>query len=226
MEKNLIYIIEDEQKLSRTIKDFLTIRGYMTLCAFDGKEAIKLFNSERRKIDLVLLDLTLPKVDGLAVLREIRRISDVPVIILSARSAVEDQMDGFSIGADDYMTKPFTLDLMEMHIEAVLKRAGKQRHNLEYGDIFVDLDSQNAFYQNKGLELTRKEYDLLVYFMEHRETVLTRNAILDAVWGYEYTGDMRTVDTQVKQLRKKLGDDCDYIQSVYGAGYLFGKKES
>lgn len=222
MGKIRIFMIEDEKKLLRTISDFLRIQGYKILCASDGSEALEIFKREHTALDLVLLDLSLPKVDGFTVLREIRKISDIPVIILSARSAVEEQINGFSLGADDYITKPFTLELAKMHIEAVLKRAGKLRKTLEYGKLCVELERQQAYWKEIPVELTRKEFELLVYFMEHPEVVLSRNVILDGVWGYEYVGDIRTVDTLVKQLRKKLTEECDYIRSVYGVGYLFG----
>ena len=170
-----------------------------------------------------MLDVMLPGMDGYEVLQEIRRIVDVPVIMITARSSIEDQMNGFERGADDYITKPYTLELVRLHIEALLKRAGKLKNNIEFGDISVDLAGQRVFWKENYIETTRKEFELLVYFIEHSDVVLTRNAILDAVWGYDYVGDIRTVDTLVKQLRKKLTDECTYIKSVYGAGYLFGR---
>ncbi len=222
MKKNKILIVEDEKKLSRTMEDYLKLQDYETLTAESGQEALQIFYREQKKIDLILLDVILPDLDGYEVLREIRRVMDTPVIMLTARSSVEDQVNGFERGADDYVTKPYTLELVRLRIEALLKRAGKFRSCLEFGNISVELEAQKVYWKGRYIETTRKEYELLLYFMEHSNVVLSRGAILDAVWGYDYVGDIRTVDTMVKQLRRKLGDECDYIRSVYGAGYLFG----
>lgn len=222
MKKNRILIVEDEEKLARTMADYLRIQGYDTMRAKDGQEALTLFYENQNRIDLILLDVMLPKMDGYEVLKEIRKILDVPVILMTARSSVEDQMAGFEKGADDYITKPYTLELVKLHIEALLKRAGKLKNRMEFGNIRIDLAGQRVFWKDSYVETTRKEYDLLVYFMEHSNVVLARSVILDAVWGYDYVGDIRTVDTVVKQLRKKLTDECDYIKSIYGVGYLFG----
>lgn len=222
MRKNRILIVEDEQKLARTMEDFLRFQGFDTMCAWTGEEALKLFYENQNRIDLILLDVMLPEMDGYEVLKEIRKILDVPVILMTARSSVEDQMNGFEKGADDYITKPYTLELVKLHIDALLKRVGKLKNRMEFGDITVDLAGQRVFWKDSYVETTRKEYELLVYFMEHSNIVLARNVILDAVWGYDYVGDIRTVDTVVKQLRKKLTDECNYIKSIYGVGYLFG----
>ena len=167
----------------------------------------------------------LPDISGYTVLKEIRKISEVPVIILSARSAVADQMSGFEKGADDYITKPFSLALVKLHIEAVLKRAGIRRDILVYENLQIDRMSQKIYVKDKIIETTKKEFDLLLYFVEHQGVVLDRNKILDAVWEYDYTGDIRTVDTLVKQLRRKLGEECNYIHTVYGVGYIFGENK-
>lgn len=225
MRKNQIMIVEDEEKLARTMSDYLKLQGYDVICASDGSEALHLFFQNQKSVDLILLDIMLPKTDGYEVLQEIRKVVDVPVIMMTARSSIEDQMSGFERGADDYITKPYTLELVRLHIEALLKRAGKLKNSMEFGDISIDLAGQKVFWKNKYVETTRKEFELLVYFMEHSEVVLTRNTILDAVWGYDYVGDIRTVDTLVKQLRRKLTDECTYIRSVYGAGYLFGRED-
>lgn len=223
MKKIEILIVEDEPKLAQTLADFLRIQNYEVLHAIDGGKALDSFRENKKKIDLVLLDLMLPDISGYTVLKEIRKLSEVPVIILSARSAVVDQMSGFEKGADDYITKPFTLGLVKFHIEAVLKRAGKMRSMLEYKELRADLSRQLVYCRDQLMETTRKEFDLLVYFMEHVGIVLPRNMILDAVWEYDYTGDVRTIDTLVKQLRKKLGEECNYIRTVYGVGYIFGE---
>lgn len=222
MRKNLIMIVEDEQKLARTMSDYLGLKGYDTVCAVDGPEALRLFYEHQKRVDLILLDVMLPGMDGYEVLKEIRKSFDVPVIMMTARSSVEDQMSGFEKGADDYITKPYTLELVKLHIEALLKRAGKLKTWIEFGNISIDLAGQKVYWKDSYIETTRKEYELLVYFMEHSNIVLARTTILDAVWGYDYVGDIRTVDTLVKQLRRKLTDECTYIKSVYGIGYLFG----
>ena len=218
-----IMIVEDEPKLLKTMTDFLTLQEYDVEYASDGNSALALFREKKRKIELILLDLMLPDISGYTVLKEIRKISEVPVIILSARSAVADQISGFEKGADDYITKPFSLSLVKMHIEAVLKRAGKMRDVLEYRELRLDKSRQTLYRNEKPIETTRKEYELLLYFMEHEGMILQRNAILDAVWEYDYEGDIRTIDTLVKQLRKKLGEECNYIRTVYGVGYVFGE---
>lgn len=179
MKKIEILIVEDEPKLAQTLTDFLRIQNYEVLHAIAGGKALDIFRENKKKIDLVLLDLMLPDISGYTVLKEIRKLSEVPVIILSARSAVVDQMSGFEKGADDYITKPFTLGLVKLHIEAVLKRAGKMRSMLEYKELRADLSGQLVYCRDQLMETTRKEFDLLVYFMEHVGIVLPRNMILE-----------------------------------------------
>ena len=225
MNKIKILIVEDEPKLLKTLEDFLGFQDYLSEKAMTGNEAVAVFKEKKNEIDLVLLDLMLPDISGYTVLKEIRKISEVPVIILSARSAVADQMSGFEKGADDNITKPFSLALVKLHIEAVLKRAGIRRDILVYENLQIDRMSQKIYVKDKIIETTKKEFDLLLYFVEHQGVVLDRNKILDAVWEYDYTGDIRTVDTLVKQLRRKLGEECNYIHTVYGVGYIFGENK-
>ena len=225
MNKIKILIVEDEPKLLKTLEDFLGFQDYLSEKAMTGNEAVAVFKEKKNEIDLVLLDLMLPDISGYTVLKEIRKISEVPVIILSARSAVADQMSGFEKGADDYITKPFSLALVKLHIEAVLKRAGIRRDILVYENLQIDRMSQKIYVKDKIIETTKKEFDLLLYFVEHQGVVLDRNKILDAVWEYDYTGDIRTVDTLVKQLRRKLVEECNYIHTVYGVGYIFGENK-
>lgn len=225
MNKIKILIVEDEPKLLKTLEDFLGFQDYLSEKAMTGNEAVAVFKEKKNEIDLVLLDLMLPDISGYTVLKEIRKISEVPVIILSARTAVADQMSGFEKGADDYITKPFSLALVKLHIEAVLKRAGIRRDILVYENLQIDRMSQKIYVKDKIIETTKKEFDLLLYFVEHQGVVLDRNKILDAVWEYDYTGDIRTIDTLVKQLRRKLGEECNYIHTVYGVGYIFGENK-
>lgn len=216
-----LLVVEDEEKLLRTLSDFLTIQGYEILQARDGQEALEIFGNNMNKIDLILLDIMLPQMNGNEVLKEIRRNSQVPVIMLTANATVEKQLYSFSQGADDYIIKPYTLAVIKAHVEAVLKRSGKADQFLEAGKLRLDLLGQKVYRNGEYVETTRREYELLEYFMENRGRVLKREHILDAVWGFDYTGETRTVDTMVKQLRKKLTDECHYIRSVYGVGYIF-----
>ena len=161
--------------------------------------------------------------DGQTIIRQVREWSDCPIIVISARTNEHEKVKALDLGADDYITKPFTLALVKMHIEAVLKRAGKLRTMVEYNDLQADVNAQLLFYKEQHIPTTRKEFDLMVYFMEHPGIVLPRDTILNAVWEYDYTGDVRTIDTLVKQLRKKMGEGCNYIRTVYGVGYIFGE---
>lgn len=225
MSRPTVLVVEDEMKLLHTLNDFLTINGYGVIQAEDGERAIEKFKEFMHVIDIILLDIMLPKKSGYEVLKEIRRISTVPVIMLTAKAAVEDQLEGFENGADDYITKPYTLSIIKVHIEAILKRAGKLKEVMEYGNIRLELTAQKVYYKNEYIETTPKEFELLQYFMENQGIVLNRSRILDAVWGYYYVGDIRTVDTLVKQLRKKL-KDSNCIRSIYGVGYVFGGEET
>ena len=221
MNSYTVLVVEDEKKLLYTLTDFLTMNGYNVIAAEDGETAIEQANAHMHELDLVLLDIMLPKRNGYEVLKEIRKRSTIPVIMLTAKSAEEYQLDSFGYGADDYITKPYTLAILKAHMEAVLKRAGKMTEALECGDIRIERASQRVLYQNEPVECTPKEFELLQYFMENEGIVLSRDTILNSVWGYYYAGDIRTVDTLVKQLRKKL-KDSNYIRSVYGVGYVFG----
>ena len=216
-----ILIIEDEEAIQSVVKAFLEDEGYNVVLASDGLEGMEKFHEHHP--DLILLDLMLPKMNGFSVCEAIRKESQVPIIMLTALDDDDSQMKGFDALADDYITKPFTLALVKMHIEAVLKRAGKLRTMVEYNDLQADVNAQLLFYKEQHIPTTRKEFDLIVYFMEHPGIVLPRDTILNAVWEYDYVGDVRTIDTLVKQLRKKLGEGCNYIRTVYGVGYIFGE---
>lgn len=216
-----LLVVEDEKKLLRTLSDFLKLQGYQVLQALDGQEALELFYDKGNQIDLILLDIMLPRVGGNEVLAEIRKSSQIPVIMLTANSSVEGQLHSFSKGADDYIVKPYTLSIIKAHVEAVLKRAGKYRKYLEAGRLRLDLSAQKVYRNGEFVETTPKEYKLLLHFMENQGRVLKRENILDSVWGFDYNGETRTVDTLVKQLRKKLTGECNYIRSVYGVGYIF-----
>lgn len=216
-----VLVVEDEKKLLYTLVDFLTIQGYDVLQAEDGEHALEQMREYMHEIDIVLLDIMLPGKNGYEVLKELRKFSAVPVIVLTAKAEVDDQVEGFECGADDYITKPYSLAVIKAHMEAVLKRVGKLKEFIEINEIRLEMATQKVYYQNEYLETTPKEFELLQYFMENEGIVLSRDRILNSVWGYYYVGDIRTVDTLVKQLRKKLKDG-NYIRSVYGVGYVFG----
>lgn len=217
-----IFIVEDDNKLRQTLEDFLHANGYQTLSARDGQEALDLYFANNHRIDLILLDGMLPKVDGYDVLRSIREYSPVPIIMLTARESEEDQLMGLENGADNYITKPFLLRVLKAHIEVLLRRTmSGSSETLQKGGLRIDRDSRKAYLDDRLFNTTPKEYDLLLYFIQNENVVLTREAILDAVWGFDYDGGIRTVDTVVKQLRRKMTEQYPYIQSIYGVGYRF-----
>lgn len=222
-----ILVIEDEKKLLQTMAEFLKLNGYEVLTASDGLEGLRRFKQYEEKVDLVLLDLMLPFAGGLEVLKEIRVRSNVPVIVLSAKETVEDQIQGFAHGADDYITKPYSLAVVKAHVEAVLKRAvgGQSVETLECGMITLELEGKRVLVNGKRVDATPKEYELLEFFCRNEGRVLTREQILDQIWGFDYEGDTRTIDTMVKQLRKKIGNPA-YIRTIYGVGYCFEGEQS
>ena len=215
--KNVILLIEDEEKLSRTLAEYLELNGYRVLRALNGLEGLRL-NPDVR---VALLDIMLPGMDGSEILKEIRKKSNTPVIMVTARDSIHDQLLNFANGADDYITKPYALAIVKVHIEAILKRAGKQKERVEVGHIAVEPDTWRVYVDEKAIETTPKEYELLSYLIKNKNVVMTRDSILESVWGYDYSGDTRTVDTLVKQLRRKIAPYGSYIRSVYGVGYIF-----
>ncbi len=220
--RNTVLVVDDDPKLRNTISDYLSENDFSVLVASDGAEAINVFEKEKNNIDLVLLDGIMPKIDGFDVLKFIRETSEIPVIMLSAREHEQDQLKGFELGADNYITKPFLLSVLKEQIKACISRANKSNKNLiKKGALSIDKARRRAFLSQELLDLTPKEFDVLLYLIENEHRVLDRESILDAVWGIDYYGDFRTVDTIVKQLRKKLTEEHNYIRSVYGVGYFF-----
>lgn len=214
-----ILVADDEDRIRKLVGDFLSRKGYEIIEAADGGEALRLANQEPVP-DLVILDVMMPVLDGWSVLSEIRRGSNVPVILLTAKSTESDQLGGFRLGADDYITKPFSPSLLVARVEALLKRGGKITDNRRVcGDISIDDMAHVAYVKDQALELTPKEYNLLLYFLENKGVALSREKILNGVWNYDYFGDLRTVDTHVKQLRSKLGESGNMIVTVRGVGY-------
>ncbi|MDO7785892.1 response regulator transcription factor [Desulforamulus aquiferis] len=217
-----ILIVEDEPRMQDIIADYLQNEGYQTLVANNGVEALELFKKNR--VDLILLDVMMPKLDGLSVCRNIRKYnSQVLIIMLTAKSEENDKLLGYEYGADDYVTKPFSLKILVAKINALLKRAGdylKESPEIHYvGRLVVNELSHTVALANENIELTPKEFELLVYFIRNKNMVLSREIIMNKVWGYEYYGDLRTVDTHVKRLRQKLKSESDIISTVRGIGY-------
>lgn len=219
-----ILIVEDEEKLRTTVSDFLKLYDYNIIEAKDGEMALEQFEKNIHSIDLVLLDIMLPIYDGQYVLQKIRETSEVPVIMMTAKSGDVEQVKSFGNGVDDYIKKPFMLALLKARIEAVLKRTYKSenRHKkLEAGKLSLDCKARKVYVNNQHIVTTPKEFDLLSFFIENQNVTLKREQIIDAVWGPDYDGTYRTVDTIVKQIRIKLSDECPYIKSIYGIGYIF-----
>ena len=224
---NCIFVVEDEFDIQELLGNYLAEASYQVLAASDGVEAINLFEKEKDRIDLVLLDVMLPKIDGFGVLEVIRQSSLVPVIMLTALDDEAYQLKGYDLQADEYVTKPFSMQILLRKIGAVLRRSGKisKEENtgdlLGYGNLRLDLAGYQAWEGQKKLELTQKEFELLREFLENQGRVLTRNQLLDAVWGADYFGEDRIVDTHIKNLRKKL--EADYIDTIRGVGYRIDK---
>lgn len=223
LNKYTILIAEDDNKLRNTVADYLAINGFSVLTAESGEKALSLFEEYGTAVDAVLLDVMLPGIDGFEVLKSIRSVSDFPVIIISARESEEDQLNGFKLGADNYLTKPFLLSIMKEHINAILTRLSSPDDNRCFvsGGMRIDRNARKVFLSGKETEMTPKEFDVITLLAENSGTVLSREFILDKVWGMDYYGDFRTIDTIIKQIRKKLGDAYPYIKSVYGIGYKF-----
>ena len=215
-----ILLIEDEEKLAETLADYLQISGYEVIYALSGYRGMEIFYDRMHELDLILLDIMLPDIRGSEILKEIRQRSRVPVIMVTARSSVQDQLQNFENGADDYITKPYVLSIVKVHIEAVLRRVGKLQKQISAGGIVLEPEGRNAFCDGEKLILTPREYEVLEYLICNRKRVQSRETILEALWGYHYVGDTRTVDTIIKQLRRKLGKCSGCIKSVYGVGYL------
>ncbi|MDR1134745.1 MAG: response regulator transcription factor [Clostridiales Family XIII bacterium] len=220
--KLCILIADDEIKIVKALKDFFKANGFHVLEAVDGGEALDVFYENNTKIDIILLDVMMPVADGFSVLREIRETSLVPVIMLTAKGEEYDQIKGFQNGADDYIPKPFSITLLLARVEAVLKRAGKSKNDeVSAGNMRINVLRRTIYVNDERLDLTPKEFDLMHYLVLNRNMALSREQILNSVWGYDFEGDIRTVDTHVKQLRNKLGVHAACIKTVHKIGYQF-----
>lgn len=224
-DRRVVLMVEDDNKLREVLTKFLSRNDYEVLAAENGKVGLKLFYENSKNLDIVLLDGMLPDIDGVDVLKEIREHSQVPVIMLTARESEEDQLNGLNNGADNYITKPFLMKVLLVHMDKLIQRNGNEDTDvIEKGALKLEKQFRKAYINGEFVDTTPKEFDLLVYMCENEKVVLKRDNILDAVWGFDYDGDMRTVDTVVKQLRKKMTDKYPYITSVYGVGYRFEVK--
>lgn len=217
-----ILVVDDESRMRKLVKDFLAREGYTVLEAGDGMEAMDVFYEEK-DIALVILDVMMPKMDGWQVCREIRESSKVPIIMLTARSEERDELQGFELGVDEYISKPFSPKILVARVNAILRRSlGNTGGDvIEAGGIVVDKAAHIVKIDGTQIELSYKEFELLSYFMENQGIALSREKILNNVWNYDYFGDARTIDTHVKKLRSKLGDKGEYIRTIWGMGYKF-----
>ena len=221
--KRCILIADDEPKMVRALRDFFRASGFCVLEAKNGIEAFDVFCAHTNEIDIILLDVMMPEQDGLTTLKEIRGASSlIPVILLTAKGEEYDQLSGFSSGADDYITKPFSPSLLMARVEAVLRRFGKDaQKDIVAGELTVNAMTRTVYLSGKELDLTRREYDLLYYLIVNRSLTFSREQLLNNVWGYDFEGGYRTVDTHIRQLRNKLGECADYIKTVHCVGYQF-----
>ena len=222
MDRLKILVVDDEERMRTLVRDFLARRGFSVLEASDGMEAVDIC-FEQKDIALIIMDVMMPRMDGWDAVREIRKYSTVPIIMLTAKSDESDELTGFELGVDEYIRKPFSPKVLVARVEAILRRSkdvGKQ-DVLEVGGITVDKSAHEVFVDGERIELSYKEFELLVYFIENKGVALSREKILSSVWNYDYFGDARTIDTHVKKLRSKLLDKGDMIRTVWGVGYKF-----
>ena len=222
MDGTYILVVDDESRMRKLLRDFLTAKGYQILEAEDGEKAIEVFEENRNKIKLILLDVMMPKLDGWSVLRKIRQESNLPVIMLTARGEEQDELFGFELGVDEYISKPFSPKILVARVEAILKRVyGDTKQLKDYDGIVIDQEGRTVKVDGKPIDLSLREYELLKYLLDNENIALSRDKILNNVWNYDYFGDARTIDTHVKKLRSKLGDKGEYIKTIWGMGYKF-----
>lgn len=226
MINNSILIVDDEARMRKLIKDFLVAKGFSILEAEDGEKALEMFEENKNKISLILLDVMMPKLDGWSVLRQIRQESKVPIIMLTARGEEQDELFGFELGVDEYISKPFSPKILVARVEAILKRSNQDIKQVkEYGGIEIDKEGRTVKVDGKVIELSLREYELLTYLVENQNIALSRDKILNNVWNYDYYGDSRTIDSHIKKIRHKLGKKGKYIQTMRGIGYKFEVKK-
>lgn len=217
-----VLIVDDEARLRKIVKDFLIAKDYLVVEAANGEEALDIMY-EDKNIDLVILDIMMPKMDGWETCREIRKFSKVPIIMLTAKGDETDELLGYNLGIDEYITKPFSPKILVARIDAILRRTNKLNEEdiIEAGRLVINKTSHVVTVDGQEIELSFKEFELLCYFAENKGIALSREKILNSVWNYDYFGDARTIDTHVKKIRSKLGDCGDYIKTIWGMGYKF-----
>ena len=217
-----VLVVDDESRMRKLIRDFLAQKGYSILEAQDGEEALKVFEENKNKIGIILLDVMMPKLDGWSVLRQIRQTSNVPIIMLTARGEEQDELFGFELGVDEYISKPFSPKILVARVEAIIKRSKAiEKHVKDYGGIEIDADGRTVKVDGKQIELSLREYELLKYLIDNSNIALSRDKILNNEWNYDYYGDSRTIDSHIKKIRHKLGKKGKYIQTMRGVGYKF-----
>ncbi len=221
MEKLKILVVDDESRMRKLVKDFLVRKNYEVIEAENGEQAVDIFFS-KKEIALIILDVMMPKLDGWQVCREIRQYSKVPIIMLTAKGDEKDELLGFELGVDEYISKPFSPKILVARVEAVLRRtAVSEEEAIEVGGIVLDKAAHQVKIDGQEIELSFKEFELLTYFVTNQGVALSREKILNNVWNYDYFGDARTIDTHVKKLRSKMGPKGDYIRTIWGLGYKF-----
>ena len=222
MDRLKILVVDDEARMRKLVKDFLVKSNYEVVEAEDGSQALDIFFGQK-DIALIILDVMMPKMDGWEVCREVRQYSKVPIIMLTAKSDERDELQGFQLGVDEYISKPFSPKILVARVEAILRRTNQlgEEEILEAGGIVLNKSAHSVTIDGKDVELSYKEFELLTYFLENRGIALSREKILNNVWNYDYFGDARTIDTHVKKLRSKMGEKGDYIKTVWGLGYKF-----
>ena len=226
MEGTYILVVDDESRMRKLLRDFLSAKWYQILEAEDGEKAIEVFEENKNKIKLILLDVMMPKLDGWSVLRKIRQDSNVPVIMLTARGEEQDELFGFELGVDEYISKPFSPKILVARVEAILKRTyGDTKEIKDYDGITIDQEGRTVKVDGKPIDLSLREYELLKYLLDNENIALSRDKILNNVWNYDYYGDSRTIDSHIKKIRHKLGKKGKYIETVRGIGYKFEIKK-
>ncbi|CDD36993.1 response regulators consisting of a CheY-like receiver domain and a winged-helix DNA-binding domain [Clostridium sp. CAG:356] len=226
MEGTYILVVDDESRMRKLLRDFLSAKGYQILEAEDGEKAIEVFEENKNKIKLILLDVMMPKLDGWSVLRKIRQDSNVPVIMLTARGEEQDELFGFELGVDEYISKPFSPKILVARVEAILKRTyGDTKEIKDYDGITIDQEGRTVKVDGKPIDLSLREYELLKYLLDNENIALSRDKILNNVWNYDYYGDSRTIDSHIKKIRHKLGKKGKYIETIRGIGYKFEIKK-
>ena len=216
-----VLVVDDKARMRKLVKDFLTNKGFQVIEAADGEEAVDIF-FKQKDIALILLDVMMPKMDGWEVVKTIRKYSKVPIIMLTARGEERDELQGFNLGVDEYISKPFSPKILVARVEAILRRSNVMgTDSVEVGGIRIDKAARQVTVDGKPVDLSYKEFELLNYFVENQGLALSREKILNNVWNYDYFGDARTIDTHVKKLRSKLGEKGEYIKTIWGMGYKF-----